>query len=1132
MSQTFPPLGSYRATQHVSAGSDRSRTDSRPIRSNPGFIACASSRGIIAALVCSLALILSGCGTNAGSIASTSSSNVSLALSPAAINFGDVTVGKTATTQVTLLNSETTPVSLASVTVAGQAFSVETTANTPITIQPGASYKVSIGFKPNSATVFSGKFTAADSAMNTVAEAPVQGTGQTVSGTSSEATSGLTVDPGSLNFGDITVGQTASLPVKLTATGSAAVTVNSATVAGTGFAVTGATFPLTINPNQSVTLNAQFAPSAAGAATGSLTIDSNASNTPDATVSLSGTGAAAATPPPASQSQLTASPGALTFGDVTTGNSSTLPVTLTASGTEAVTINAAAVSGAGYSVSGASFPLTLNPTQSVKLQVKFSPQHQGEYPGGLTISSDATANPSLAISLQGTGTVTSVSQLSVSTGSLTFGNVTDGSSSTQPVTLTSTGNSPVTIQSASVAGAGFSISGATFPLTLNSHQAVTLQVEFAPSSAGSSTGTLTIASNSATNANAVVELNGTGTAATSPQLSSSAAGLTFGRITDGSSSTQPLTLTSTGTSAVKINAVNVTGADFSVSGASFPLTLNPHQSVTLNVKFAPTASGTTTGALTIDSDSSTNATMNVNLSGIGSPAKTAQLSLSAASLTYGDVTVGSSSMQPLTLTSTGTAAVTIQSATLAGTGFVLSQQNWPLTLNPGQSVTLQVSFEPAVAGTASGTLAIASNSQTNSTATVNLRGTGTVAESPQLSLSTATLGFGNVTEGSTSTIPLTLSSTGTAAVTIQSITEDGAEFSVSPQTLPMTLSPGGSVTLQVQFAPTTSGGASGEITINSDSSTNATAVVALSGSGVATLVPQLAVSPSNLSFGNVTVGSSSSLDVTLSSTGTEPVTVTAATISGSGFTVSGQDFPLTLSPGQTATLNVQFEPSAAGNDRGTLTIQSNSSTGAAATVHLFGAGVVSNAELTVSTTSLSFGSVTIGLPSILPVTLTSSGTAPVTVSSITLNGTGFSLSSGGTTPLTLNPGQTATLQVQFDPLAVLTETGTLVIQSNSVTNATQTVNITGAGIAAALHGVNLSWSIPSSSVTVTGYNVYRAISGSTTFQLLNSSPITGTTYSDNSVGAGLIYTYYVESLDSAGTSSAPSNQLTLTIPSP
>jgi fibronectin type 3 domain-containing protein len=68
--------------------------------------------------------------------------------------------------------------------------------------------------------------------------------------------------------------------------------------------------------------------------------------------------------------------------------------------------------------------------------------------------------------------------------------------------------------------------------------------------------------------------------------------------------------------------------------------------------------------------------------------------------------------------------VTINSAALTGVGFAVSGATFPVTLNPGQAVTLIVQFDPAVTGMASGQLTISSTSSTNGTAVIPLSGTG------------------------------------------------------------------------------------------------------------------------------------------------------------------------------------------------------------------------------------------------------------------------------------------------------------------------------------------------------------------------------------------------------------------------
>jgi fibronectin type 3 domain-containing protein len=122
------------------------------------------------------------------------------------------------------------------------------------------------------------------------------------------------------------------------------------------------------------------------------------------------------------------------------------------------------------------------------------------------------------------------------------------------------------------------------------------------------------------------------------------------------------------------------------------------------------------------------------------------------------------------------------------------------------------------------------------------------------------------------------------------------------------------------------------------------------------------------------------------------------------------------------------------------------------------------------------------------------------------------------------------VSVVFDPATVAATTGQLTFTSNSSTNPTATVSLSGTGIPAA-YAVNLTWSAPSSTpCPIVGYKVFRAASGSSTYALLNSSVATATAYVDSTVVAGSAYNYIVESVDGAGVASAPSNMFAVTIP--
>ncbi|HEY6903431.1 MAG TPA: DUF1573 domain-containing protein, partial [Candidatus Acidoferrales bacterium] len=101
--------------------------------------------------------------------------------------------------------------------------------------------------------------------------------------------------------------------------------------------------------------------------------------------------------------------------------------------------------------------------------------------------------------------------LNSSSKSLAFGDVSVSSSSSQSLLLTNAGNSSVTISNVSVAGAGFNAGGGLSGIILSPGQTATLSATFAPATAGSVTGGITVTSN-ASNSPAVIALSGTGVA--------------------------------------------------------------------------------------------------------------------------------------------------------------------------------------------------------------------------------------------------------------------------------------------------------------------------------------------------------------------------------------------------------------------------------------------------------------------------------------------------------------------------------------------------------------------------------------------------------------------------------------------
>jgi hypothetical protein len=203
-------------------------------------------------------------------------------------------------------------------------------------------------------------------------------------------------------------------------------------------------------------------------------------------------------------------------------------------------------------------------------------------------------------------------------------------------------------------------------------------------------------------------------------LSASPATLSFGSIPVGKSASISATLANTGGSAVTVSQANIDGAGFAISGLTLPMTLNPGHSVTFTSTFAPTAKGTARGTLAIVSDA-VNSPLNIALSGTGTTL--GQLSVSPATLNFGNVVVGANSSRNGSLTATA-ASVTVSSASSNSSEFVLSGMSLPITIQAGQSAPFTVTFAPNATGTASATLTFASNAS-NSPTVESLAGNGT-----------------------------------------------------------------------------------------------------------------------------------------------------------------------------------------------------------------------------------------------------------------------------------------------------------------------------------------------------------------------------------------------------------------------
>jgi hypothetical protein len=356
-----------------------------------------------------------------------------------------------------------------------------------------------------------------------------------------------------------------------------------------------------------------------------------------------------------------------------------------------------------------------------------------------------------------------------------FGNVTVGLASAPVVnTLTNSGTAAVSVTGMTLSdtadytmdvNGGASPCGAT-STTLAPGAFCTFAVRFAPKTAGSLPGTLTVASNDPAGSD-VVSLTGTGVAAAVPKAAVTPNSVAFGSVAVGGASAPVVnTIANTGTAPLSISGMTLSNAtDFSLdlNGGGAPCataakTLAAGASCTVSTRFNPKSAGAKAASLTVASNDPAAPNASVALAGTGATAAAPRISATPASVAAGTVTVGASSApQTVTVSNTGSANLAIGTLSIAGAnqaefglqGDRCSSQ----TLAPAATCTVQVVFTPASAGAKSATLSIPSGDSATPNLGVPVSGSGAAqANVPPTVVSTSPVaGASNVPVSSTVT---------------------------------------------------------------------------------------------------------------------------------------------------------------------------------------------------------------------------------------------------------------------------------------------------------------------------------------------------------------------------------------------
>ena len=558
----------------------------------------------------------------------------------------------------------------------------------------------------------------------------------------------------------------------------------------------------------------------------------------------------------------------------------------------------------------------------------------------------------------GNPTVTAAPAAAVNPASLSFAATTIGqSASPLATTLSNTGNAALTVGTLSLSGAAagdYAISGGTCAngTSLAAGASCTVQIGFKPSAAGARGASLVIAHN-ATGGSSTVALSGTGNAVAQPTIALSANAIDFGALVAGTASpAQSVTVSNTGQATLTFSSIAIGGANagvFTLGGTCSTATPVPAGgSCTATVIAKSSVNGAFSGNLALASNAS-NGAVSVSLTGTVAAAAPA-VAASPSAVAFGTQTIGAqAATQAVTLANKGNVPLALNGVAVSGAASVtIAGNTCGTTLAVGANCTVTLAFAPTTAGAAAATLAVTSNA---APLQVTISGTGTTAPAAKPTLSEAgPISFADTQVGKSATPhTITLSNGGTAALKIASLVLDGAQASdfVLGGTCAANASVAASAscTIDVGFKPTAAGQRAGTLVLMTDAGNQFT--VALAGTGVAVPVPMLTVNPQSFDFGAADVnGTSPTHRITLTNTGANAATVTAATFTGpyalQPDATGCAAVPFTLQPGASCDVVVRFTPVGAGDAAGSLALTADG--GGAWNVALTGKGNVQTVQ--------------------------------------------------------------------------------------------------------------------------------------------------------------------------------------------
>ena len=396
--------------------------------------------------------------------------------------------------------------------------------------------------------------------------------------------------------------QSAAQSVTVTNTGTIPMVVKQLAVNGDFAAVNGCGESVAVGGSCNVQVT--FTPTATGARSATLTIYVNIAGG-QVTVPLTGTGIPGGA--------IVLLPASMNFGSSPIGVATTPAQNVTISNTGGVAVNLQVPTATGdFAIVANTCTASLAPNFGCTVSLAFTPTTPGQRSGIFSIADDVGTQTA---TLTGTGLAPATDTINAT--SLSFSPQVVGTvSAGQAVTLTNSGDSPLTSISVSVKGDFQAVNGCGNSLV--GHASCSVTVTYIPTQVGPEIGTLTI--DDMYGRPQTVALTGSGLAPAG--ISALPAMIDFGPWgLSGATPPQSITITNSGGVALRAFILTTTGDFATTAATTCPLspstnTLAAGASCSVQVVFSPTQSGPRTGTLTIASAPLT-PTFQIALSGNG-----------------------------------------------------------------------------------------------------------------------------------------------------------------------------------------------------------------------------------------------------------------------------------------------------------------------------------------------------------------------------------------------------------------------------------------------------------------------------------------------------------------------------------